>query len=124
MTRNRCSRYRQGQELTTVRGGERVSNPDTSTRSDPASSPPLAGHGSSAHLRLRPACIVDGQIQGGNPKVYELVCPDCGDDPGLDYFEVPPRLQWLRGPRTLEGGLAAYGRHLGIPWPMRAEPDA
>jgi hypothetical protein len=58
---------------------------------------------------------VDGQIQGGHKDVYELVCPGCGDDPDLDYSEVPARLQWLRGPRTLREGLAAYGRHLGIP---------
>ena len=74
------------------------------------------GHGSGAVLRLQSARIVDGQFQGGCNDVYELVCPGCGDDLDLDYSEVLPRLQWLRGPRTLEEGVAVYGRHLGIPW--------
>jgi hypothetical protein len=55
---------------------------------------------------------VDGRIYGYN-HVYELICPSCGDHPDLDYLEVPPQLQWLRGPRTLEEGLAAYHKHLG-----------
>jgi hypothetical protein len=53
-------------------------------------------------------CVVDGQIQGGYIDAYELVCPGRGDDPDLDYPEVPPRLQWVRGPRTLQEDLAAY----------------
>ena len=60
--------------------------------------------------------IVDGRIQGGYNDVYELICPSCGDRPDLDYFQVPPRLRWLRGPRTLEEGLAAYHGHLGLAW--------
>ena len=86
--------------------------------SDVVSAVPLAGqfgHGSGAVLRCQPACIVDGQIRGGDNAVYELVCPGCGDDPDQDYSEVPPRLQRLRGPRSLQEGLAAYCRHLGIP---------
>ena len=80
--------------------------------------PPAAGqpgHGRAAVLRRQPARIVDGRIQGGYNDVYELICPSCGDRPDLDYFEVPPRLQWLRGPRTLEEGVAAYHGHLGLP---------
>ena len=46
--------------------------------------------------------------------MFEFICPDCGDDPALDYSEVATRLQWLRGPRTLEAGLAEYERHLGL----------
>lgn len=93
-------------------------DPSLRPGSDAASAVPpagLPGHGSGAVLRIQSACIVDGQIQGGHKDVYELVCPGCGDDPDLDYSEVPARLQWLRGPRTLREGLAAYGRHLGIP---------
>jgi hypothetical protein len=56
--------------------------------------------------------------------VFELICPSCGDHPDLDYSEVPPRLQWLRGPRPLEAALAAYHKHLGLPWPTRTEPEA
>ena len=94
--------------------------------SDVASAVPRAaqpGHGSRAVLRLQLAYIVDGQIQGGDNDMYELVCPGCGDDPDLEYFEVPPRLQWLRGPRTLEEGVAAYGRHLGIPWSTTCQEE-
>ena len=66
---------------------------------------------------------MDGPIPGGYNDVYEFICPGCGDDPDLDYFEVPPWLQWLRGPRTLEEGLAAYHKHLGLSWPSRTEPE-
>ncbi len=89
------------------------------TGSDAASGVPLAGqpgHGSAAFLRNQPVRIVDGRIDGGYNGVYELICPDCGDDPGLDYLEVAPWLQWLRGPHTLEEGLAAYHEHLGLSW--------
>jgi hypothetical protein len=98
-----------------------------STGSGVADAVPLAGqpgHGSAACLRIQPARSVDGCIHGGRTGVYELICPDCGDDPGLDYSEVAPRLQWLRGPRSIAGGLAAYHKHLGIRWTGRAEPEA
>ncbi len=112
-----------------------VSVPRPQNRADPRLRPgsdvdravPLAGqpgHGSRAVLRLQLAYIVDGQIHRGDNDVYEFVCPGCGDDPDLEYFEVPPGLQRLRGPRTLEESVAAYGRHLGIPWSARAELDA
>jgi len=89
--------------------------------------PPLAGqpgHGPTAVLRRQPARIVDGCIQGGYNDVNELVCPSCGGRLDLDYFQVPARLRWLRGPRTLEEGLAAYHGHLGLPWPTRIAPEA
>jgi hypothetical protein len=85
---------------------------------------PLAGrpgHGSKAVLRRQPARIVDGCFEGGYTGGYEVICPDCGDDPYLDYSEVSWRLQWLRGPYTLEAGLAAYHIHLGLEWPTRPE---
>jgi hypothetical protein len=88
------------------------------TGSDGAHAVPLAGqpgHGSAAFLRNQPVRIVNGCICGCNG-VYELICPNCGDDPDLDYLEVVPRLRRLRGPRTLAEGLAAYHKHLGIPW--------
>ena len=58
--------------------------------------------------------MVEGRIEGGYTSVFELICCDCGDHPYLDYSEVPARLQWLCGPRTLDAGLAAYERHLGL----------
>jgi hypothetical protein len=83
--------------------------------------PPFAGqpgHGSAAFLRNQPVRIVDGCVDGYTG-MYELICPGCGDRRDLDYSQVPPRLQWLRGPRPLAAALAAYHRHLGIPWPTR-----
>jgi hypothetical protein len=77
---------------------------------------PLAGqpgHGRTAFVRRQPARIVDGRFEGGYTGLFELICPGCGDHPYLDYSEVPPRLQWLRGPRTLQMALAVYDKHLG-----------
>ena len=90
---------------------------------DGALIPPLAGqpgHGRTAFLRRQPAPIVDGRFEGGYTGLFELICPGCGDNPYLDYSEIPPRLQWLRGPRTLEAALAAYDKHLG---PLPADRD-
>ena len=83
-----------------------------------AMTPPLAGqpgHGGTACLRNQPVRMVNGHPEGGYTSMYEVICPSCGDNPDLDYSQVPPRLQWLRGPRRLEGALAAYHKHLGIP---------
>ena len=77
------------------------------------------GHGRAASLRRQPVRIVGGRVEGGYSNTFELICPACGDDPDLDYSQVPPRLQWLRGPRTLQAALAAYEKHLGL----RPRPD-
>jgi hypothetical protein len=77
---------------------------------------PLAGqpgHGRTAFVRRQPVRIVDGRVQGGYRGAFELICPGCGDNPYVDYAEVPPQLQRLRGPLTLEAALAAYDEHLG-----------
>ncbi len=73
--------------------------------SGPGTLPPAGqpGHGSTAVLRRQPVRIVDGRSEGGYIDLFELICPSCGDHPDLDYSEVPPRLQWLRGPRPLAG---------------------
>jgi hypothetical protein len=65
---------------------------------------------------------VDGRFEGGYTGMYELICPSCGDHPHLDYSQVTPRLQWLRGPRRLEAALDAYHKHLGDSWPTRPGP--
>ena len=82
---------------------------------------PLAGqpgHGRTAFVRRQPARIADGRVQGGYTGVFELICPGCGDNPYVDYSEVPPWLQRLRGPLTLEAALEAYDKHLGpLPGP-------
>ena len=79
------------------------------------------GHGRTASLRRQPVRIVDGRVEGGHTNTFELICPACGDHPDLDYSQVSPRLQWLRGPRTLQAALAAYEKHLGLrPRPSEA----
>jgi hypothetical protein len=53
-------------------------------------------------------------MAGGDTGAFELICGQCGDHPYLDYSEIPPWLQQIRGPYTLEAGLAAYEDHLGL----------
>ena len=72
-----------------------------------------SGHGRTAFVRRQPARIVDGRFEGGYTDLFELICPGCGDRPYLDYSQVAPRLQWLRGPRPLEAALAVYHKHIG-----------
>ena len=86
------------------------------------------GHGFGAILRrYRPSSIADGRAEGSHAAEFELICFDCGDNPGLDYSQVSPWLQRIRGPRTMETAWTAYERHLGLarltdqPW-MRATP--
>ena len=88
------------------------------------------GHGWTTVLRRQPARIVEGQPEGGYTDVFEIICCDCGDDPDLDYSEVSPRLQRVRGPYPIAAGVAAYERHVRLhrqpglrhrPWPV---PDA
>jgi hypothetical protein len=69
-------------------------------------------HGETARLRRQPVRMVEGRAEGGYRELFELICPSCGDHPYLDYSEVSPRLQRLRGPRTLAAGLVAYEDHL------------
>jgi len=72
-------------------------------------------------LRRQPVRMVEGRAEGGYADVFELICCDCGDDPGLDYREVSPRLQLVRGPYPIAAGVAAYEQHrrlhqqLGVP---------
>jgi hypothetical protein len=53
-------------------------------------------------------------MEGGYTDLFELICPQCGDHPYLDYSEISPRLQRIRGPDTLDAGVAAYEKHLGV----------
>jgi len=62
-------------------------------------------------LRRRPVRIVAGEPQGGYTDVFEIVCCECGDDPDLDYRDVPPELQRIRGPYPIGAGITAYEMH-------------
>ena len=53
-------------------------------------------------------------MEGGYTGVFEVICCECGDHPDLDYSEISPRLQRIRGPYTMRAGLAAYENHLGL----------
>lgn len=72
------------------------------------------GHGVWASLRRQPIQMVRGRAEGGYTGRFEVICPDCGDHPRMEYGEVIPRLQKLRGPYSLKDGLAAYERHIGV----------
>jgi hypothetical protein len=72
------------------------------------------GHGRTATLRRQSARIVQGRVERGYTDAFELICRECGDHPYLDYSEIPPRLQRIRGPYTMWAGLAAYEKHLGL----------
>ncbi len=64
-------------------------------------------------LRRISARIVAGQPEGGYTNAFEIVCCDCGDGPDLDYRDVSPELQHIRGPyQPLAVGVAAYEKHV------------
>jgi hypothetical protein len=46
--------------------------------------------------------------------VFELICCDCGDHPDLDYRDVAPELQRIRGPYPIAAGVAPYDEHLQL----------
>jgi hypothetical protein len=74
-------------------------------------------------LRRQPGRIVEGRFEGGYTDAFEVICYGCGDNPHLDYSEVSPRLQRIRGPYTMHEGFAAYKEHLaGCCRPFRREP--
>ncbi len=62
-------------------------------------------------LRRQPVRLVAGCPEGGYSDAYELICCDCGDDPDLDYRDVSPDLQRIRGPYRFSAGIEAYGQH-------------
>ena len=70
------------------------------------------GDGWIAVLRRRPTRIMRGQPEGGYTDMFEIICRDCGDDPGLDYREISPELQRIRGPYTMAAGATAYVKHV------------
>ncbi len=72
------------------------------------------GHGGTAVLRRQPVLAVDGHAERGYTDAFELICCECGDNPYLDYSQISPRLQQLRGPYTITAGLAAYEQHLAL----------
>jgi hypothetical protein len=75
-------------------------------------------------LRRRPARIVEGRPEGGYTDEFEIICCDCGDDPGLDYREVSPALQRIHGSYPIAAGITAYVQHVRQhPEPQRTHPS-
>jgi hypothetical protein len=72
------------------------------------------GHGCTAVLRRQPPRIGDGRAEDGCTGAFEIICCNCGDNPCLDYSQLSPRLQKIRGPYALAAGVAAYEKHLGL----------
>ena len=64
----------------------------------------------SVTLRRQPASLSTGHAES-ETSTFEIVCRECGDDPGLDNREVSAELQQIRGPYTLSDGIAAFTRH-------------
>jgi hypothetical protein len=62
-------------------------------------------------LRRQPVHPVEGRPEGGPTDAYELICCDCGDDLDLDYRDISPELQRIRGPYRFSAGIEAYGQH-------------
>ncbi len=72
------------------------------------------GDGWTVVLRRRLARIVAGQREGGYTSVFEIICRECGDHHYLDYSEVSPGLQRIRGPYPLADCVAAYEKHVEL----------
>lgn len=81
------------------------------------------GHGRTVSLRRQSVWSARDRV-ARRTGAFEVICCDCGDHPNLDYSVIPPRLQQIRGPYSLEAGIAALARHLGLaPAPREASPD-
>ena len=70
------------------------------------------GTGWTAVLPRQPVSIANGRQECG----YTAACEirgDCGDHPDLDYREISPRLQRIRGHHLVADGVAIYEKRLG-----------
>ena len=68
-------------------------------------------------LRRQPVRVAEGGQESAYADTYELICCYCGDDPDLDYRELSPDLQRIRGPYSFAAGIEAYGQHDRIQHP-------
>ena len=111
--------------INAVPGHQTIADGYIAGRAQPASGPAIAKEADmatgdrpgvrwTAVLRRQPARVVDGRPEGGYTDMFEIICCNCGDDPRLDYLEVAPRLQLVRGPYSLAAGAAAYEQHVDL----------
>jgi len=70
------------------------------------------GAGWTVVLPLRPVSIAKGRREGAYTAAGEIRC-DCGDHPDLDYREIFPRLQRIRGPYLIAGRCCHVRERLG-----------
>ena len=70
------------------------------------------GAGWTVVLPLQPVSIATGRREGGYTAPCVIRC-DCGDHPDLDYREIFPWLQRIRGPHLIADGVATYEKRLG-----------
>jgi hypothetical protein len=97
-----------------ARGWRNLGNPPAEPSQGRRSRRPVIspGDGWTVVLRRQPARMAGGRPEGGYSDAFELICCDCGDHPGLDYCEVAPELQRVRGSYPIAAGVAAYEKHL------------
>jgi hypothetical protein len=79
----------------------------------------VPGHGrATARIRLRLGILLDDPKRGrvwdrSSVGPYELICEACGDDVNLNYGEVAPHIQEIRGSYLYaEEARASLARHL------------
>jgi hypothetical protein len=81
----------------------------------------VPGHGNgTTSIRAQPVLIRDvlgqgrewdGQVTGA----YEVICHACGDNADLNYPEVAPEIQRIRGPHaSIESAQDALMEHIGL----------
>jgi hypothetical protein len=73
-----------------------------------------AGLGWTVVLRRPPARTAGSGPEGHFASGFELICCECGDDPGMDYWDVSPEFQRTRGPYLIAAGIAAYREHVAL----------
>ncbi len=54
-----------------------------------------------------------------HPDALEIICSECGDDPGRGSCQVAPELRRVRGPYPIRTDMAAYRVHLSLHHPGR-----
>jgi len=96
--------------------GHHARDPQVRMGAEDVATLPVAGrhgHGRTTSLRRQSVWMAE-ERKARYTGAYEVICCDCGDHPYLAYSGISPRLQRIRGPYTLEAGVAAYAEHLRL----------
>jgi hypothetical protein len=73
-----------------------------------------SGDGWTVVLRRQLARLVQGRAEGGYTDMFEIICCDCGDDPGLGNSQVSPELRRVSGPYPVADGISAHVTHVRL----------